>query len=116
MGSVIQQYTDDAAETIETGMRKIGRDTVAMLQTTSPKRTGQYAKSWKAKIEKADGSVSLTVRQTGRNASLTHLLEHGHKLHHAKGRMARAFPHIEPAEEWATKEAEALIKRAVGNS
>lgn len=111
--SVMQTYTDETKQQIEDGMRQIGRETVQRLRTTSPVKTGKYAKGWKAEIKTTDDGVQLTVRETGRMASLTHLLENGHKIYKHKDRRTRAFPHIQPAEEWAEEQAEKLIQKAV---
>ena len=111
--SVMQKYTDETKQQIEEGMRQIGRDTVQRLRTTSPQKTGQYAKGWKAEVKVTDGGVQLTVRETSRLACLTHLLENGHKIYKHKDRRTRAYPHIKPAEDWAAEQAEKLIEKAV---
>lgn len=111
--SVMQKYTDETKQQIEDGMRQIGRDTVRRLRDTSPQKTGKYAKGWKAEVSTTADGVHLTVRETSRLACLTHLLENGHKIYKHKDRRTRAYPHIQPAEDWAAEQAEKLIQKAV---
>lgn len=91
------------AELAEEDMKKIVRSTADSakenIQSTAPKRTGKYAKSWSADTV-AETANSLTVSVHSKNRyRLTHLLEFGHAKR-GGGRVS-ARPHIAAAEKKA---------------
>lgn len=97
----VQQVTDQV-------FQEVAKDTVAKLKSSSPKKTGKYASGWKAKKQ---GQSDIVVHNT--HYQLTHLLENGHVIRNKKGTYGRtrAFPHIAPAEEWASNEVQNELKR-----
>lgn len=99
-------YADDVNRKIKEIIPGVAKDTVKELKTTSPKRTGQYAKGWGVKNE----SVRLTTTATVYNKKryrLTHLLEKGHASR-GGGRTVPPKPHIGKAEQKAIND---VIKR-----
>lgn len=104
---LVEANIRDNEEAFNKNARAAGRHAVQELKVTSPKRTGVYAKSWKASSKGGStGLVTVTVHNAGK-PGLTHLLEKGHAkwlFGHPTGGRVRAFPHIAPAYESAVKE------------
>ena len=95
---IFQGATD---EIVEAAVDNVARRTVQTLKATSPKRTGEYAASWK--------------RASGGEYRVTHLLEKPHRIANKYGKYGTTSgePHIAPAEEQAIAEFEAEIRRGV---
>lgn len=69
-----------------------------------PNRFGKYKRSIAyKKTERGEFNISATVYARGHEYSLTHLLEHGHKLWQSPTRKTRAFAHWKIGEEYAIK-------------
>ena len=95
---------------------EVGREGVQKLKNESPKRTGQYAKSWTKKTEKGNYRRPDKVTIYNRDHyQLTHLLENGHVIRNAKGTYGRTSPqkHIEPVEDWCADEIVDRLKRKI---
>lgn len=108
----LDSYVKDTAKTVKEAVQKTADDTVKELKSTSPKKTGRYARSWKQKTVKDTSSAKEIVVHAGRY-QLTHLLENGHAKR-GGGRVA-GIPHIKPAEEKAIEELESTIREGLGN-
>ncbi len=86
---------------------------VKELKSTSPKQTGKYSKSWKTKTTKTRTGAETVIYNA--SPGLPHLLEFGHdvKVNGKKVGHAKAYPHIQQAEENAiqlyTKELEGRL-------
>ena len=104
---VLEEYAEEVRDEIEDVLDDVGKEAVAMLKKTSPKRTGKYAKGWRVKKEKHGGRVVLTL-YNAKYGSLTHLLENGHRKRNRTG-WVEAQPHIAKVEKYAIKEAERRI-------
>ena len=78
------------------------------LRSTSPKRTGEYAKGWtqKTSYETAD-NIRVTV-YNNKKPQLAHLLEYGHAK--VNGGRVEGKAHIRPAEERAEKQLLGRVK------
>lgn len=90
--SVLTEYTTE----VEVGLEKAKEDNAKLgaktLKVTSPKKTGKYAKGWRAKrIGKA------WVVHNATDYQLTHLLEKGHAK--VGGGRVPGRTHIAPVEE-----------------
>lgn len=92
-----------------------GKNTVRDLNSTSPKRSGKYAKGWTYKVINK-GEVIVYNKSSYR---LTHLLEKGHAtmLGRGKGRYTygykartKAQPHIAPAEQRMKERIEGILE------
>ena len=66
------------------------------IESTAPKKTGKYSKSWAVKKTR-ETSDSIQIVVHSKRYQLTHLLEFGHAKR--GGGRTRAFPHIAPAEQ-----------------
>ena len=92
--------------------RFFGKTAAKELRRTSPKDTGEYAKSWKSKVTSETArTIHVSVYADHHQYSLTHLLENGHAKR-GGGRVA-AIPHIEPVNDEILDQIEKEIDRAL---
>jgi len=105
-------YTAEAQKQIEASLTALGSQAKTRLQESSPHATGKYARGWKLKQSISNGQISITLKQSGQNFRLTHLLENGH-LSRNRASFVQAHPHIAPVQEWLNAEAEKAIEKAV---
>ena len=110
----LAEYSQDVVEKVNVSSEKVGKAAVKRLKQTSPKRYGNYAKSWTMKTEKAIGQPhTRIIHAKAPHYRLTHLLEYGHAK--VGGGRVEGRPHIRPAEEEVirefTREVEEVIKR-----
>jgi len=110
----LAEYSQDVVEKVNVSSEKVGKAAVKKLKQTSPKRYGNYAKSWTMKTEKVIGQPhTRIIHAKAPHYRLTHLLEHGHAK--VGGGRVEGRPHIRPAEEQVIKdfvqEVEEAIKR-----
>lgn len=93
----INNWSDEKSDKINQHVRKRGKEMVEAIKKDSPKKTGNYAKGWKAKITLGKGYAKIKGSNTTR-PELTHLLENGHRT--AGGtKMTKKYPHIKGNEE-----------------
>ena len=105
----LTEYADLATVDMKAAVKKAGNTVKKQIQSTAPKDTGAYSKSWSVKNTK-ETSKSLEVTVYSRNRyQLAHLLEFGHAKR-GGGRVA-GRSHIVPAEEAGIKELESEIER-----
>ena len=108
----LKEYANLATEDLKSAVKKTGNNVKKQIQSTAPKDTGAYAKSWSVKKTKeTSNSLEVTVHSRNRY-QLAHLLEHGHAKR-GGGRVA-ARPHIAKAEENAIDTLEQEIIKALG--
>jgi hypothetical protein len=110
----LAEYSQDVVEKVNVSSEKVGKAAVKRLKQTSPKRYGNYAKSWAMKTETEVGQPhKRIVHVKAPHYRLAHLLEYGHAKK-GGGRVA-GIPHIRPAEEMVIeqfiREVEEAIKR-----
>lgn len=108
----MQQYSGEVAKAVEQALTETAEEARKQLAAASPRRTGRYARGWKVKKTAQFGEFTVEVHQGSKTASLTHLLEKGHRTRSKKG-WVKAQPHIAPVEAWAQAAAEAAIEKAV---
>ena len=77
-------------------VQKAGKTVKPQIESTAPKKTGKYSKSWAVKKTR-ETSDSIQIVVHSKRYQLTHLLEFGHAKR--GGGRTRAFPHIAPAEQ-----------------
>lgn len=97
---ILDDYRDTTVDKMKEAVDKAAKQAVNELKTSSPKRTGAYAKDWAAKKDrKANKWAYGKVVYNKKHYRLTHLLEKGHRK--VNGGMVAARPHIAKAEEKA---------------
>ena len=117
MASVImdglKEYADLATDDLKAAVKKTGNEVRKQIQSTAPKASGQYSKSWSVKTTK-ESSNGMEVTVYSRNRyQLAHLLEFGHAKR-GGGRVA-ARPHIAAAEQAGIESFEQAIERSLRN-
>lgn len=95
----LREYETEATEKLTETITEVAKESVKKLRSSSPKRTGKYAKGWTYKVEKGRMNNVATVYGNAPTYRMAHLLENGH----AKRGGGRTAPitHIEPVEQWA---------------
>lgn len=117
MASVImdglKEYADLATNDLKAAVKKTGNDVKKQIQSTAPRDSGKYSKSWSVKTTK-ESSNGMEVTVYSRNRyQLAHLLEFGHAKR-GGGRVA-ARPHIAAAEQAGIESFEQAIERSLRN-
>ena len=117
MASVImdglKEYADLATDDLKAAVKKTGNEVRKQIQSTAPKASGKYSKSWSVKTTK-ESSNGMEVTVYSRNRyQLAHLLEFGH-VKRGGGRVA-ARPHIAAAEQAGIESFEQAIERSLRN-
>lgn len=105
LAEILNDYEEEVREIAKKDIQKAAKDTAKDLRQTSPKKSGDYARSWSAKQQ--NGGWVVYNKEHYR---LTHLLENGHVIRNQSGTYGRTQgeKHIEPAEQRAS---EALVKK-----
>ena len=101
----LKEYAQLAADDLKEDVKKAGKTVKQQIESTAPRKTGKYAKSWAVKKTKETSDSIQVVVHSKNRYQLAHLLEHGHAKR--GGGRTRAFPHIAPAEQAGTEQ---LIK------
>lgn len=100
----LEEMNKEVIEQMNEAIKETANDTVKELKSTSPNRTGKYAKGWDVKDMGNNVSGIHTMAVWNRpKYMLTHLLEFGHIVR-ATGQRTKAFPHIKDAEGHAQDE------------
>ena len=111
MKAILADYTDDVKEVVRETLEEVGKEAASELKSTgSFKGTGKYKRGWDSTVETHRTFDSVTVHNK-KKYRLTHLLEFGHAKRN--GGRTRAFPHIAPVNEKATKRAEREIIKKI---
>ena len=110
---ILDEYNKEVKDAANNSIRKVARESVQKLRSTSPKKTGSYARGWGTKTEGGIGGIQTVTVHNKTDYQLTHLLENGHIVRNKKGTYGRApaIKHIAPVEQWANSELPAEIER-----
>lgn len=102
LNNILDEYAEKVDETTDDIMSEVAVDTADELKRTSPKRSGEYAKSWAVKKDK---KTHQYIVHNKKHYRLTHLLEYGHVVKNQFGTYGRAQaePHIAKAEQNGVK-------------
>ena len=109
----LAEYGQEVASEVKNATRKVAKETVTELKSTSPKsnskRSGKYAKGWNAAV-RTESATGISISVNDKEYRLVHLLEHGHAKRN--GGRTKAIPHVAPAETKTNKKLEQeIIKR-----
>ena len=94
----LSSFLEKTKEKLNIGLLdKYGREGVAALQAATPKDTGKTSESWYYKIERKNGSVSLTFHNSNQNKGvpIAILLQYGHAT--GNGGYVEGVDYINPA-------------------
>ena len=94
----LEAYSQDIKDGVRVVVSRVASKVVQRLKRTSPKRTGNYARSWTKTETKPPKAPAATVYNKDYGWR-THLVENGHAK--ADGGRVEGFPHIAPAAEEA---------------
>lgn len=107
----LDEYSGEVVSTLQEVIPEVLKEAKRKLKSSSPARTGNYAKGWKVHTEKSRvGASGYVANDT--DYQLTHLLENGHAKR-GGGRVA-PIPHIGPVNDWATEEIVKRIEEELG--
>ena len=110
---VLKEYADLATDDLKAVVKKTGNEVRKQIQSTAPKASGKYSKSWSVKTTK-ESSNGMEVTVYSRNRyQLAHLLEFGHAKR--GGGRVYARPHIAAAEQAGIESFEQAIERSLRN-
>ena len=93
----LEEYAKLATDDLKKDVQNAGKKVKEQIESTAPKKTGKYSKSWAVKKTKETSDSIQVVVHSKNRYQLTHLLEFGHAKR--GGGRTRAFPHIAPAEQ-----------------
>ena len=94
----LSSFLEKTKEKLNLGLLdKYGREGVAALQAATPKDTGKTSESWYYKIERKNGSVSLTFHNSNHNKGvpIAIILQYGHAT--GNGGYVEGVDYINPA-------------------
>lgn len=104
----LNAYQKQSIEQVRAVVTQVTDEAVQQLKRTSPKRSGRYARGWKATATK-DTNTGLVKKIHNRTPSLTHLLENGHAKQN--GGRVEGIKHIAPVEEAVIKKLESKLRQ-----
>ena len=113
LNSILDEYSRKVDDVTQKAIASVARQSVNKLKSTSPKKTGSYARGWSAKRERSGGHIDTIIVHNRTDYQLTHLLENGHVIRNKKGTYGRTRPikHIAPVADWADSELQNEIER-----
>lgn len=109
----LENYADTTSEKVKEAVKNVSKTVKEDIESTAPKHTGKYAKSWAVKTLNETGSRLVLVVHSRNKYQLTHLLEYGHAKR--GGGRVEARAHIAEAESKAVRSFEKEIEEAVKN-
>ena len=116
IAEIFDEYNRDMKRKVNNSVDVVGKESVSRLKSTSPKKSGDYAKGWRLKRTRGNNGINDVVIHNATDWHLTHLLENGHVIRNKKGTYGRTngIKHIAPVEEYFNSEVVAEIERELG--
>lgn len=110
---VFDDYTRDMKRKVNNAVDTVAKEGVSRLKSTSPRKSGDYAKGWAIKRERGRSGINDVTIHNKTDYQLTHLLENGHLIVNAKGTYGRTrgIKHIAPVEDFFNSEVVEEIER-----
>lgn len=112
INDILNEYSEDIQVAITESAEKVAKEGADRLKTSSPKRTGKYAKGWRVKTTKGQGFINCVV-YNATNYQLTHLLEKSHLTRN--GGKTKPQVHIAPVEEYCNNKYEKEVETIIEN-
>lgn len=106
------EYSEKVTEITKAAVDKVAKKAAEELKSSSPKKTGAYAKDWTNKNAFENQRSKRKTVYNKEHYQLTHLLENGHAKR--GGGRVPGKPHIKAVEEMAKVELEEEIRKALG--
>lgn len=114
VAEIMADYKDVVMDVLQVSVDAVSNEAVHELKASSPKLTGDYAKSWAQTKTAGNGSTYGKIVHNKQHYRLTHLLEYGHAK--VNGGRTKAEPHIAPAEEHAVEKFEKNLTEGIKNA
>ena len=122
MTQILDQYSAEVRRATNEAADTVAKEAQRKLRSTSPRKTGKYARGWSVKKERGSGGIYTVTVYNKTDWQLTHLLENPHEIvnkDHAGNRRSYGVTtvgrgqivHIKPVEEWANEEFPEEIER-----
>ena len=107
----LREYAELADDAMKNAVKKTATSVKKEISANAPKKSGDYAKSWKAtKVAENSHTLKMTVHSKD-HYRLAHLLEKGHAKR--GGGRVEGKPHIAPAEQAVIEQLHSLIEKAL---
>ena len=102
MQKLLEQVDKDIQKAMDESMKQVAKESVSKLKSSSPRKTGKYARGWTTKQIDKNGIVV----HNSKHYQLTHLSENGHVIRNKYGTYGRTsvIKHFQPVEQWASDE------------
>ena len=97
---ILQEYNEEVLDKTDSILKEVSKAGARAVRQSSPKKSGEYAKGWKATIE--GDRVTKTAYIHNMKPGMPHLLENGHVTKNGTGRTYKRTPahvHIAPVEQ-----------------
>lgn len=112
INKILEEYEDEIEESLLTVVKKISQKGAKALRDESkrkfPKGTGEYARGWKATVEKEKRKANGVIHNA-KKPWLAHLLENGHA--NRGGGRTPPHVHIKPVADAIEKEFTAEVEK-----
>lgn len=109
---ILKEYSKDTRYKVSDAVVEVAKESRKLVKDKAPvgRRKGKYKRAIRVRKEEQMESTSAQIYAGNHEYSLTHLLEHGHKLWNRPSKPTKAFVHWKTGEEYAKKE---LPKRII---
>lgn len=110
--SAVREYTEDVSTSVAKKVDEVAKEVLKETKQMAPKRTGEYARTFKITKEDTFGSTKRIIWNR-KHYRRVHLLEFGHAK--VNGGRVQAFPHLRPAYDKHAANLDDEIKEIIRN-